>query len=86
MRVGSRKRGLLVAELLLKAGLTTSSDTRDMLLVTAGFGDTPKALAVEAVMRRRLRSFMMIRSDLIYITNDLKYKIMMKKQSVKIKR
>jgi hypothetical protein len=41
---------------------------------------------VEAVMRRRLRSFMMIRSDLIYITNDLKYKIMMKKESVKIKR
>lgn len=50
-----------------------------MLLVTAGFGDTPNALAVVAVMRRRLRSFMMIRFDLIDISNDLKYKIMMKR-------
>ena len=71
---------------LLKAGLTTSSETRDMLLVTAGFGDTPNALAVVAVMRRRLRSFMMIRFDLIDITNDLKYKIMMKNESAKIQR
>jgi hypothetical protein len=85
MRVGSRKRGLLVAD-LLKAGLTTSSETRDMLLVTAGFGDTPNALAVVAVMRRRLRSFMMIRFDLIDITNDLKYKIMMKNEAAKIQR
>ena len=62
-RVGSRKRGLLSA--LRKAGFISV----EMLLVTAGLGDTPNALAV-AVMRRRLRSFMVTRErDVSYITS-----------------
>jgi hypothetical protein len=84
--VGSRKRGLFEAELLRNAGLTTSL-LGDRLLVIAGLGETPNALAL-AEIRSRLRSFMMLRIDLIVgvnkIGNQRLYKDIIMKRSVKI--
>jgi len=47
-------------EPLLKAGFTTSFFKGFEAFVTAGLGETPKALTLAAEIRRRLRSFMMI--------------------------
>jgi hypothetical protein len=72
MVVGSRKSGLAAAPVfLLKAGLTTV-DVERVLFVTAGFGETPNALAVDAIRRRLISFILRYFSFLSLLSNDNK--------------